>query len=280
MPSASTARLHGVLWQRLRSGAALETGGRSPASRSDGRPHCATGEMSARVSSRARRVRCAFAAARPVAGNGAKPFRYGAVWASVPDLGIASGRLAQRYVEASVMIGYLPIGRATAGGPELAALFWSLRTADYRRVAQGVPAMAQAHRRALARACTQHRSAARAGRPDARKLPALHRGETVQRAGRVGRRFAHATSPQLGGRATAALPELATQLDRQRTSPAPGALCKIASRSRALLPARELDHDAILPIGFAQPRAYPRPHLPSHEVVPYLRREMVRTLAD
>jgi len=66
-----------------------------------------------------------------VTGRSAKPFAYGAVWASVPDLGIASGRLAQRYVAARVMIGYLPIGRAEANGPALAALFWSLKTADY-----------------------------------------------------------------------------------------------------------------------------------------------------
>ena len=29
------------------------------------------------------------------------------------------------------MIGYLPIGRAEASGPELAALFWSLKTTDH-----------------------------------------------------------------------------------------------------------------------------------------------------
>ena len=127
------AALHGVLWQAFANcGAALETGrtiaGIEPGS--DGR--AALRDDRGNVGPAFHLVLDASGARSPlrgaVAGNGARPFRYGAVWASVPDLGIASGRLAQRYVEASVMIGYLPIGRATAGGPELAALFWSLRT--------------------------------------------------------------------------------------------------------------------------------------------------------
>lgn len=58
-------------------------------------------------------------------------FAYGAVWASVPDIGITPGTLAQRYVAARVMLGYLPAGQQTENGPKMAALFWSLRPDQY-----------------------------------------------------------------------------------------------------------------------------------------------------
>src|SRR5262249_50800836 len=55
------------------------------------------------------------------------PFSYGAVWATVPDIGIAPAALVQRYVAARIMVGYLPLGRVTTDGPPRAALFWSLK---------------------------------------------------------------------------------------------------------------------------------------------------------
>ena len=60
-----------------------------------------------------------------------RPYRYGAVWANVPDLGLAPGTLAQRYVGARVMVGYLPVGRMPGGTVPMAALFWSLPTAEH-----------------------------------------------------------------------------------------------------------------------------------------------------
>ena len=45
-----------------------------------------------------------------------RAFAYGAVWASVPDPGLAPGTLLQRYVAARVMLGWLPVGRATPDG--------------------------------------------------------------------------------------------------------------------------------------------------------------------
>jgi 2-polyprenyl-6-methoxyphenol hydroxylase-like FAD-dependent oxidoreductase len=60
-----------------------------------------------------------------------RPFRYGAVWASVPDIGVSPGTLTQRYRKAQVMLGYLPVGSRMAGGAPLAALFWSLRDDQY-----------------------------------------------------------------------------------------------------------------------------------------------------
>jgi 2-polyprenyl-6-methoxyphenol hydroxylase-like FAD-dependent oxidoreductase len=62
----------------------------------------------------------------------ARPFAYGAVWASVPDLAIAPATLAQRYVGTRIMIGHLPVGRVSPNGPPLAAFFWSLKLADHQ----------------------------------------------------------------------------------------------------------------------------------------------------
>ncbi|MFZ4805612.1 MAG: FAD-dependent oxidoreductase [Hyphomicrobiaceae bacterium] len=62
-----------------------------------------------------------------------RPYRYGAVWANVPDVGLAPGALAQRYVGARVMVGYLPVGRLPGGATPMAALFWSLPVAEHAR---------------------------------------------------------------------------------------------------------------------------------------------------
>ena len=57
----------------------------------------------------------------------AHPFQYGAVWTTVSDIGIQARTLAQRYIDARVMLGYLPLGQTQPEGPPLAALFWSLK---------------------------------------------------------------------------------------------------------------------------------------------------------
>ncbi|MFO0994120.1 MAG: NAD(P)/FAD-dependent oxidoreductase [Hyphomicrobiales bacterium] len=57
---------------------------------------------------------------------------YGAIWASLPWAGAFDPHaLEQRYREASVMIGVLPIGRLAEGEGAQAAFFWSLKTDDY-----------------------------------------------------------------------------------------------------------------------------------------------------
>jgi 2-polyprenyl-6-methoxyphenol hydroxylase-like FAD-dependent oxidoreductase len=57
-----------------------------------------------------------------------KPLAYGAFWASLGwREDFEPNALTQRYDKASVMIGVLPIGRAQAGGEEMAAFFWSLK---------------------------------------------------------------------------------------------------------------------------------------------------------
>jgi 2-polyprenyl-6-methoxyphenol hydroxylase-like FAD-dependent oxidoreductase len=60
----------------------------------------------------------------------ARKFDYGAVWASVPIADVNPHALTQRYVRASTMIGHLPIGHLQEGGPSLAAFFWSLKSQD------------------------------------------------------------------------------------------------------------------------------------------------------
>jgi 2-polyprenyl-6-methoxyphenol hydroxylase-like FAD-dependent oxidoreductase len=57
---------------------------------------------------------------------------YGAWWASLNwrGEGFDAHALTQRYRRASVMIGVMPIGRATVDGMEQAAFFWSLKPED------------------------------------------------------------------------------------------------------------------------------------------------------
>jgi 2-polyprenyl-6-methoxyphenol hydroxylase-like FAD-dependent oxidoreductase len=59
----------------------------------------------------------------------ARPLPYGAIWGAVPwpeGTDLPKDELRQRYRAASRMAGVLPLGRMQAGGPELAAIFWSL----------------------------------------------------------------------------------------------------------------------------------------------------------
>lgn len=134
------AALHGVLWEGfVHSGAELQTGSEitasHPAAGGGACPVAANGQIHPRYdlvidASGARSMLRAALAPRP-----ARPFAYGAVWASVPDVGLAPATLAQRYVGAHIMLGYLPVGRIVPDGPRLAGLFWSLRTdgvADWR----------------------------------------------------------------------------------------------------------------------------------------------------
>ncbi len=58
---------------------------------------------------------------------------YGAVWANLPRLGLLfdDHALEQRYEKASVMSGFLPIGRPYETAELHTAFFWSLKTSDY-----------------------------------------------------------------------------------------------------------------------------------------------------
>ena len=128
--------LHGTLWSGFeQSGARLETGCTVATVDIKSGSRAAPVDESGRVLPAADLVIDATGARSPlrrlVSGRQARPFLYGAVWATVPDLAIAPATLAQRYIDAKVMIGYLPVGRIALGGPPLAAFFWSLKPTEY-----------------------------------------------------------------------------------------------------------------------------------------------------
>ena len=64
-----------------------------------------------------------------------KPYPYGAVWGVVaePEGWAHKRTLSQCYDGARVMVGVLPIGRLPGRPDPLAAFFWSLRTSDFAR---------------------------------------------------------------------------------------------------------------------------------------------------
>jgi 2-polyprenyl-6-methoxyphenol hydroxylase-like FAD-dependent oxidoreductase len=132
------AALHETLWNAfLGCGARLETGRTGMAVENSAGSKAALRDDKGRISPAFDLVIDASGARSPlrpsVSGNRVSAFTYGAMWASVPDIGISPNMLAQRYVAAQIMIGYLPIGRASENGPLLAALFWSLKPGDYQR---------------------------------------------------------------------------------------------------------------------------------------------------
>lgn len=76
-------------------------------------------------------ARSELVAASPVAPP-TRNLTYGAFWATLdcPDGLVDERALTQRYDQAKVMIGVLPIGRRRPDLPKQAALFWSLKVAD------------------------------------------------------------------------------------------------------------------------------------------------------
>ena len=282
------AALHGALWQAFAgSRAALETG-RAIAGidlRAGGK--AALVDDTGHAGPAFDLVLDASGARSPlraaVTPNTAKPFIYGAVWASVPDLGLASGRLAQRYVAAKIMIGYLPIGRATATGPNLAALFWSLKTTDYdtwrkgfaewrQRIVELWPQLAPnidgLHEPDdLTLASYMHFTAAKPFRG-----PVALVGDS-----------AHATSPQLGQGANNGLLDALALRDALASTPdAAAALALYAKARRDHVRFYQLASWIMTPFFQSDSTALALARdLTFHrlKILPYLRREMVRTLA-
>ena len=79
----------------------------------------------------------ALGARSPFASRAPAPLAYGALWTCAPwRAGFDEAALEQRYAAARSMMGVLPIGSLRPEGPNLAALFWSLKAehfADFRR---------------------------------------------------------------------------------------------------------------------------------------------------
>lgn len=59
------------------------------------------------------------------------PYRYGAIWASLPNTDFAGDILVQRYVAARHMVGVLPVGCLPESKMPLVTLFWSLKPDDH-----------------------------------------------------------------------------------------------------------------------------------------------------
>jgi 2-polyprenyl-6-methoxyphenol hydroxylase-like FAD-dependent oxidoreductase len=282
------ALLHGVLWDNFKTcGAALETGqivtGIEPQAGNKVRLTTTTGTLpgtfdlvidASGANSHFRRI---------VSANDAREFTYGAVWASIPDLGISNGCLSQRYVSARRMIGYLPVGCITDGGPSLAALFWSLKPADYsawranfepwREEASALwPDLASSIATFtgpddLALASYVHYTA-----PKPFKGPLALIGDA-----------AHATSPQLGQGANNGLLDAITLSDAIATSPdLASALNLYAKTRRGHVRFYQMASALMTPFfqsdsgGLAILRDMSFDRM---KFVPYLRREMLRTLA-
>jgi 2-polyprenyl-6-methoxyphenol hydroxylase-like FAD-dependent oxidoreductase len=212
-----------------------------------------------------------------------RAFTYGAVWASVPDPGIAPGMLLQRYVAARVMLGWLPVGRATPDGPPLAALFWSLKPEEHGAWA--------------ARFDAWRDEAAALWPPIAPVLAALPGPEaftpvryiqfTARRPWR-GRLVllgdaAHATSPQLGQGANSAMLDalaLADALSAEGTLDTVFARYAAARRRNV----RFYQRASAIMTPFFQADSWLLPLLRDlafdrMKILPWLRREMLRTLA-
>jgi 2-polyprenyl-6-methoxyphenol hydroxylase-like FAD-dependent oxidoreductase len=215
-----------------------------------------------------------------------RPYPYGALWGIV-DLAESwphSQRLTQVYHGCHRMVGILPIGRRPGNPRRLVALFWSLRVRDYSEWRAAGLDVWKAH---VLRAwpavepfVAQIRSTA--------DLTFAHYadivlsecyGERIVFVGDAGR----TTSPQLGQGANLALIDAATLSEcLLEQGSAQAALASYARRRRAHTSFYSLASRWLTPFfqsdsrtaGILRDSAFPL-----MAKVPYLRREMVRTLA-
>ena len=269
------AALHRVLWDAFQSSGATLLLGHEVADPTD--PILAGADLILDASGARSRL-------RPfVSGKRTPAFAYGAVWASVPDIGIANGTLAQRYIGARVMLGYLPVGRRAPGEPPLTALFWSLREEHYAAWRNGFEAWRN-EARALWPALEPLLDGL-TGPDDFTHATYLHfaafrpwRGNLLLTGD-----AAHATSPQLGQGANQAL------IDAVVFADALAATDDLTQAFRLYAGARKnhvrfYQYASLLMTSFFQSDSRILPVLRDaffHPMkqVPFLHREMIRTLA-
>ncbi len=281
------AALHGVLWRAFAaSGARIGTGCQVAAIEDNGSRvtlrdagGAALGEADIVID--ASGVRSVFRAL--VEPRAARAFAYGAVWASVPDPGLAPGVLLQRYVAARVMLGWLPVGRAEAGGPPLAALFWSIKPGDHAAWAARFDAW-----RDEAAALWPPLAPVLAALPGPEAFtPATYFHFTAKRPWR-GRVVllgdaAHATSPQLGQGANNALLDALALADALASeADAEAAFARYAAARRAHVLFYQRASAIMTPFFQADSRSLPLLRdlvFDRMKIVPWLHREMLRTLA-
>ncbi|CEJ12938.1 FAD-dependent urate hydroxylase [bacterium YEK0313] len=283
------AALHGVLWQAFAAGTARLETGFAVAGLDDGH---AAGALSlideagrsagpfalvVDASGAQSKLRVRLSAQRP------QPYSYGAVWTTAPDIGIAPGRLDQRYVAARTMLGYLPVGTVDGTGAPLAALFWSLKPKDHMAWRDGF-ARWQAETQALWPALAPLIAALEG--PDRFTLASyqhftadrFHGGRLVL----IGD-AAHATSPQLGQGANQGLLDAVALADALDSTPdLQAALDRFERIRRRQIRFYQAASALMTPFfqsdskTFALVRDMTFNRLKS---IPYLRREMVRMLA-
>ena len=282
------AALHGVLWDAFTtSGAEIETGLTIALAEQDAtgrvRPVTESGQRLAPVRFL---VDCSGAnseVAAQLSGKSPKPFAYGAVWATVPDTADVQQMLSQRYHQASRMMGYLPIGAVVPGGEAKAALFWSLKVADYERwvnafanwqieairfwpeMADVINALSGPHDFSLARY-----------------------GQFTQRVPYFGAAIsigdaAHSTSPQLGQGANHGLLDAVLLADALEKYPDVSvAFAAFARKRRSHVRFYQWASALLTPMFQSDSRFFPwlrDKSIYRMEQVPYLKREMLRTLA-
>jgi 2-polyprenyl-6-methoxyphenol hydroxylase-like FAD-dependent oxidoreductase len=282
------AALHGVLWEAFSAcGATLETGARVLATQpvSGGRLDLDMG--SGRRAGAFDLVVDASGANSPlrtqVTTRKPRPFAYGAVWTTVEDIGLARACLAQRYVAARIMMGYLPVGTIDGSGPPLAALFWSLKPQAHGVWRDGFAGWRGEAER-LWPECAP--ILARLAGPDDFTLASYsHFLAPVFRSGSlvlIGD-SAHATSPQLGQGGNQGLIDAVALGDALRASGGVDRALAAYERGRRSQVRFYQAASALLTAFFQSDSttlAFLRDllfHRMRH--VPYLRREMVRTLA-
>ncbi|MGO8833776.1 MAG: FAD-dependent oxidoreductase [Roseiarcus sp.] len=282
------AALHTVLWEAFAGcGAAIETGRAivDVAIAADGRARAVDDkgafspafDLVIDASGARSLVRARAATAR------VRRFAYGAVWSSIPDAGIAPGTLAQRYVAATIMIGHLPVGRISADSAPLAAFFWSLKPERYPAWRSGFDDW----RRQVARIWPALEPVAAAfGGPDEFTL-ASYMHFTAARPFRGPLALlgdaAHATSPQLGqGANSALLDALALGDALAKTDDVARALALYARLRRRHVRFYQFASAVMTPFFQSDSRLLANVRdLAFHRMksLPYLRREMLRTLA-
>ena len=220
---------------------------------------------------------------RHVSSREPRAFRYGAVWASVPDVGVAPGTLAQRYAGAHVMLGYLPVGARALGEPPMAALFWSLRAdrldpwrsgfAAWRDAARALwPELAPVLDRLTGPDDFTHATYLRFDTPRPWRDRLVLIGDA-----------AHATSPQLGQGANQALIDAVVLADALASCAKPAEAFALYARTRrAHVRFYQFASAMMTPLFQSDSRALPWLRDLAFDPmrrVPWLRREMLRTLA-
>lgn len=282
------ASLHGVLWRGFAgTGAALQTGCEITHADFQAGGRIAPVDATGRTYPAADLVIDASGARSPlrtlVAGHGPRPFVYGAVWATVPDIGLADGMLAQRYVAARIMIGYLPLGRIAAGDPPCAALFWSLKPETYEDWRGGF----EAWREDAAQVWPEMQPVLAALTGADQFTPARYAHFTTPHVARGNLLLigdaSHMTSPQLGQGANQGLIDAVVLSDALAASAdVPAALRLFARHRRRHVGFYQMASAAMTPFFQSDSRLLATLRdltFDRMKIVPYLRREMVRTLA-